>query len=165
MDGKREKLMLNQKPTLSLKPMLTMDMVDMEGMDTDVESEVPLLKLMPKPMLTTAMVEVMVAAMEVTVDMEDMDTDVESEVPLLKLMPKPMPTMDMVVMAEDMEVTVMEEDTVDTVMDVKGDQLKPTTDVVATEVTVAVMVAVMAVMVVTDTAVNKKTFLSQHTTT
>merc|ERR1712064_131525 len=156
MDGKREKLMLNQKPTLSLKPMLTMVMVDMEGMDTDVESEVPLLKLMPKPMLTTAMVEVMeavmVAAMEVTVDMEDMDTDVESEVPLLKLMPKPMPTMDMVVMAEDMEVTVMEEDTVDTVMDVKGDQLKPTTDVVATEVTVAVMVAVMAVMVVTDTA-------------
>merc|ERR1712025_776886 len=86
-------------------------MVDMEGMDTDVESEVPLLKLMPKPML--------MAAMEVMVDMEDMDTDVESEVPLLKLMPKPMPTM----------------------------------DVVAMEVTVAVMVAVMAVMVDTDTAV------------
>merc|ERR1712064_232439 len=79
---------------------------------------------------------VMEAAMAVMVDMEGMDTDVESEVPLLKLMPKPMPTMDMVVMAEDMEVTVMEEDTVDTVMDVKGDQLKPTTDVVATEVTV-----------------------------
>merc|ERR1712025_1446756 len=127
--------MLNQKPTLSLKPMLTMDMV------------------------------VMVAVMAVMADMEDMDTDVESEVPLPKLMPKPMPTMDMVVMAEDMEVTVMEEDTVDTVMDVKGDQLKPTTDVVAMEVTVAVMVAVMAVMVDTDTAVNKKTFLFQHTIT
>merc|ERR1712025_1533722 len=131
----------------------------------DVESEVQLLKLMPKPMLTTAMVAVMeavmVEAMEVMADMEDMDTDVESEVPLLK----PMPTMDMVVMAADMEVTVMEEDTVDTVMDVKGDQLKPTTDVVATEATVVVMVAVMAVMVDTDTAVNKKTFLSQHTTT
>merc|ERR1712018_1121425 len=96
MDGKREKLMLNQKPTLSLKPMLTMDMVVME------------------------------AAMAVMVDMEGMDTDVESEVPLLKLMPKPMPTMDMVVMAEDMEVTVavMEEDMEDTVTDVKGDQLK-----------------------------------------
>merc|ERR1712025_686892 len=135
----------------------------------DVESEVQLLKLMPKPMLTTAMVAVMEAAMvadmEVMADMEDMDTDVESEVPLLKLMPKPMPTMDMVVMAADMEVTVMEEDTVDTVMDVKGDQLKPTTDVVAMEVTVAVMVAVMAVMVDTDTAVNKKAFLFQHTIT
>merc|ERR1712064_65993 len=94
MDGKREKLMLNQKPTLSLKPMLTMDMVVMEAA------------------MVAVMEAVMVAAMEVMVDMEDMDTDVESEVPLLKLMPKPMPTMDMVVMAEDMEVTVMEEDTV-----------------------------------------------------
>merc|ERR1712025_87857 len=70
--------------------------------------------------------EAVMAAMEVMADMEDMDTDVESEVPLLKLMPKPMPTMDMVVMAADMEGTVV------------------------------VMVAVMAVMVDTDTAVNKK---------
>merc|ERR1711981_1420909 len=127
MDARREKLMLNQKLTLSLKPMLmpTMAMVvmeedmevtvavmeDMVDTDTDVNDEVPLPKLMLKPMPTMAMVVVMDADMEVTAavmeDMVDTDTDVNDEVPLPKLMLKPMPTMAMVVMEEDMEVTVV----------------------------------------------------------
>merc|ERR1711981_779843 len=132
MDVEREKPMLNQKPTL-------------------------LLKLMLMPMLTMAVME----------DMVDTDTDAESEVPLLKLMLKPTPTTAMgvtgVVMEVVMEVmvAVMEDMVVDTDMDVKGDQLNPTTDVEDMEVMEAVMDAVtvevmevMAAMVVTVMAVN-----------
>merc|ERR1712064_107018 len=70
------KLMLNQKPTLWLKPMLmpmlTMDMVvmvDTEAMedmaDTAVNEEVPMPKLMP-----TMDMEVVMVDMEDMVDME-----------------------------------------------------------------------------------------------
>jgi len=54
-----------------------------------------------------------------------------------------------------MEVTVaVMEDMVVMVMDVKGDLPKPTTDMVDTEAVMEVMVADMAAMVDTDTAVN-----------
>merc|ERR1712064_157671 len=83
------KLMLNQKPTLWLKPMLmpmlTMDMVvmvdteameDMVDTDTAVNEEVPMPKLMP-----TMDMEVVMVDMEVMADMEVMDTDANEEAP------------------------------------------------------------------------------------
>merc|ERR1712061_424980 len=113
------KLMLNQKPTPLLKPMLmpmpTMDMVDMVDTDTAVNEEVPMPKLMP-----TMDMEVVMVDMEDMVDMEAMVDTVEREKPKLKLMLKPMPTTDMVVVMVDMEVTV---DMVDTDMDVNQSSL------------------------------------------
>merc|ERR1712061_754511 len=83
------KLMLNQKPTPLLKPMLmpmpTMDMgvmVDTEAMedmvdtDTAVNEEVPMPKLMP-----TMDMEVVMVDMEDMVDMEAMVDTVEREKP------------------------------------------------------------------------------------
>merc|ERR1712064_235470 len=115
------KLMLNQKPTLWLKPMLmpmlTMDMVvmvdteameDMVDTDTAVNEEAPMPKLMLKPMPTTDTAVVMVDT-EVMVDMVDTDMDVNAD-PLML-------TMDMVVMVD----TVM--DMVDTDMAVNQSSL------------------------------------------
>merc|ERR1712061_76922 len=91
-----------------------------------------------------------------------MDTDAESEVLLLKLMLKPMPTTAMVVtdVVTEVVMEVMEDMVVDMDMegmDVKGDQLNPTTDVVDMEV----MVEVMAAMVVTVGVVNTQLSFSK----
>merc|ERR1711863_187128 len=112
----------------------------------------------------------MVVTVDVMEDMVDTDTGAESEVPLLKLMLKPMPTTAMVVTDVVMEVVmeVMEDMVVDMDMedmDVKGDQLNPTTDVVDMEVMEVVMdavtVEVMAAMVVTVGVVNTQLSFSK----
>merc|ERR1711981_1339973 len=151
MDVEREKPMLNQKPTLLLKLML-MPMLTMAVMDVDM----------------VVMEADMVVTVEVMEDMVDMDTDAESEVLLLKLMLKPMPTTAMVVtdVVTEVVMEVMEDMVVDMEdMDVKGDQLNPTMDVVDMEVMEVVMdaatVEVMAAMVVTVGVVNTQLSFSK----